>query len=98
MENEYDMPMTEELKEEVNNMCNVSALYWNGGVAEGLAKGLSEGEMREKIATILEMAKEHLPIEIIAKVARLSIPETEKLLRNTLKNKQKNGSDMIIET
>ncbi len=64
-------------------MCNVSALYWSGGLAEG--------EMREKIATILEMAKEHLPIEIIAKVARLSIPETKKLLRNTLKNKQKNN-------
>ncbi len=32
-------------------MCNVSTLYWNGGLAEG--------EMKEKIATILEMAKEH---------------------------------------
>lgn len=93
MEDEYDLPMTKELDEELNDMCNVSDLYWNGGVAEGMAKGMeegmtkgmAEGEMQEKLATITEMMKEKMPIEVIAKIARLSVPETENIIKEYIK-------------
>ena len=74
-------------------MCNISSLYINRGRAEGRAEGIEIGvekgraegigigEFREKVNVITELLKSNIPIPIIASAVRLSVEETEKIIR-----------------
>ena len=78
-------------------MCNISSLYINRGRAEGIeigvekgraegrlegrAEGIGIGEFREKVNVITELLKSNIPIPIIASAVRLSVEETEKIIR-----------------
>ena len=66
-------------------MCNISSLYINRGRAEGIEigveKGIGIGEFREKVNVITELLKSNIPIPIIASAVRLSVEETEKIIR-----------------
>jgi hypothetical protein len=66
--------MTEDFVKEVEDMCNVSSMYYNDG--------MEKGALKEKITTVLEMYKENISIDKIAKIARLSIPETEEIINS----------------
>ena len=86
--------MSRELDEEVDNMCDISNMYierglkrgiqqgiqqgMEQGLAQGLARGISKGAAQEKITMIKEMHKSGIPIETIAKVARISVREASK--------------------
>lgn len=52
------------------------------GLKEGLQEGLKEGKMQEKRQVALEMLKEGLNIELIAKITKLDQKEIEELKRN----------------
>ena len=62
-------------------MCNISSLYINRGRAEGRAEGIEIGEFREKVNVITELLKSNIPIPIIASAVRLTVEETEKIIR-----------------
>jgi flagellar biosynthesis/type III secretory pathway protein FliH len=49
------------------------------GIAEGIQKGIQEGKMEEKRQTVLEMLKEGLTVDLIAKVTKISRSEIEEL-------------------
>ena len=51
------------------------------GRAEGRAEGRSEGRSEEKNAFVVELLKEKLPMETIAKVSKLSVEKIQELGR-----------------
>ena len=46
MSSEFGIAMTEELEEEVKEMCNFSEAIWERAMTEGRAKGIEQGEER----------------------------------------------------
>jgi hypothetical protein len=86
MENEYNIPMTEDFVKEVEDMCNVSSMYYNDGRQEGRLEGRLEGKLEgkleEKKSVIAELFKQKIPVDIIAKAVKLSVPETEEIINS----------------
>ena len=66
---EYGIPMNKEIDREVDDMCNISSLYINRGM------------FKEKMSVIMEMFKKGIPVQTIAEIVRLSVEETEKIIR-----------------
>ena len=64
------------------NLRNQEAFY--GGKQEGIEEGLKEGKqegLKEKQNEMIQkMYKNNIPMETIAKVASLTIPEVEKII------------------
>ena len=51
------------------------------GIERGRAEGRSEGRSEEKNAFVVELLKEKLPMETIAKVSKLSVEKIQELGR-----------------
>ena len=64
LEFEHSIPMTVELDEEMSDMCNISL----GIEARGEARGIE----KTKTDMIINMLKEKVSIDVIAKVAKLT--------------------------
>ena len=47
---------------------------------EGLEQGLNKGILQQKEITVLELAKDNIPVERIAKYANTTIEEVEKII------------------
>ncbi|MGN0605970.1 MAG: hypothetical protein ACI4JM_05565, partial [Oscillospiraceae bacterium] len=62
-----------EFDREVENMCNISTMYVNRGIEQGLVE--------KTIQVIIEMARKNLPISMIADIVHLSVEETEKIIK-----------------
>ena len=52
------------------------------GKKEGIEKGIEEGKKKEKLEIAIEMLKEKMPIDTIAKLTKLSKEEIEKIELN----------------
>ena len=50
------------------------------GLEKGLEQGLNKGILQQKKVTILELAKDNIPVERIAKYANATIEEVEKII------------------
>lgn len=74
LENEFDISIDNDLKEEVEEMCNLG----QGILERGEARGRQEA--REEMA--IEMYKEGMSIKIIAKIAKASENDIEQILIN----------------
>ena len=55
LEDSFDIAMTEEVKQEVDEMCNLSQGVREDGRAEGRAEGEAMGELKERKKIILNM-------------------------------------------
>ena len=81
MENVYDIPMTEQIEGEVEDMCNLS----DGVERKGIEKGIEQGRLN----TLCSLVYDHLlSIEEAAKRAELSVEEFVTKF-NHYKNNQK---------
>lgn len=49
---------------------------------EGLEQGVEQGTQSEKQATILELSKDNIPVELIAKYAKTTVEEVKKIIAN----------------
>ena len=80
--------MEQKLDKEVESMCNVSSLYWDRGMKEGIAQGMErgiaqgmeKGAYKEKLSVIFSLRKQGISTEIIAKAVQLSVDEVEKII------------------
>lgn len=72
---EYDIPMTKELEEEVFHMCNVSQSVKEQGIAEGFEKGI----LQEKSETALKMLQKQFPAAMIMELTALSLEDIQKI-------------------
>lgn len=93
---EYSVPMEQKLDKEVESMCNVSSLYWDRGmkegmekgiaqgmekgIAQGIAQGMEKGAYKEKLSVIFSLRKQGISTEIIAKAVQLSVDEVERII------------------
>ena len=88
--------MEQKLDKEVESMCNVSSLYWDRGmkegmekgiaqgmekgIAQGIAQGMEKGAYKEKLSVIFSLRKQGISTEIIAKAVQLSVDEVERII------------------
>ena len=55
-------------------------IRFDEGYDEGLEQGLNKGILQQKEITVLELAKDNIPVERIAKYANTTIEEVEKII------------------
>ena len=70
---EYDIPMTQKLKEEVSFMCNLSEGVMRKGVAKGMAKGITKG-----VLSSIQSLMETMDLSADQAMAALKVPEVER--------------------
>ncbi len=51
------------------------------GLAEGMEKGMEKGQLQNKLDTALEMLRDGMQYDLIAKYTKLSVEDIEKLAR-----------------
>ena len=78
LENGFDISIDNDLKEEVEEMCNLG----QGILERGEARGRQEGRQKAREEMAIEMYKEGMSIKIIAKIAKASENDIEQILIN----------------
>ncbi len=81
LQDEYNIPMTQTLNQEVSSMCNLSEGVMRKGVAKGIAKGRAEGIAKgraEGIVSSIRSLMETLDFSAEQAMAALKIPEAER--------------------
>lgn len=73
LENEYDIPIEDSFRREVDTMCNLSQGIEEKGIEKGIEKGKTE--------VILNMYEEGYSLEQIAKVAKMDKELIEKICK-----------------
>ena len=71
LKNEFGMDTTTDIEEELMTMCNLSA-----GIYE---QGMEHGREAGKVDIVLEMLKDKLPIETIARISKFSLERIQEL-------------------
>lgn len=80
IEKEYDIPIEENLRKDVNIMCNLSQGIKEDGIAIGEAIGETKGEAKAEARIILNMHKNGFTIEQIAKVTDKDIEDVKSII------------------
>lgn len=76
IETEYHIPIEDQIRKDVNIMCNLS----QGIKEEGIAIGEARGEARGKAEIIINMYKKGISLEKIAEIAEKSIEEVKAII------------------
>lgn len=80
MEKEYDIPIEEDLRKDVSEMCNLSQGIKEQGIAIGQARGEQIGQARGEGLLIKKMHKNGLTIQQIAQATEKDIEEIERII------------------
>ena len=75
LEQEYNIPMTVEMKKEAETMCGIGHAI----ARKNLEKGRLEGKQKEREANVLGMLKEKIPMETISRITHYSLDQIQKL-------------------
>ena len=73
MEEEYRIPLENDIREEVEEMCNLSQ-----GIKE---KAFEAGQEQKLIKMVNKMYESKLPIEQIADIAEISVDRVKEIIR-----------------
>lgn len=68
LELEYEMNLTDDMREELDGMCNLS----EGIYERGMECGIEQGALKNKKEIALKMLKENLPVDMIARLTNLT--------------------------
>lgn len=79
MADEYNIPMTRELEEEVVRMCNLSRGYMERGIERGIERGVTLGEQKKAISVAIELLKIKLSADHIAKATGLTLEQLKEI-------------------
>ncbi len=86
LKQEYDIPTTEKIREDVNHMCNLSEAIeekaYHNGYDNGYGSGYGSGYDNCLQDTILEMHKEGYSYDQIAKIAKKDVMEISTILES----------------
>ena len=77
LQNDFDIPMTVAMREEAENMCNLSDEVWEKGLAKGYAEGHAEG-LAEGMINAIRGLTINTGWSIEQAMAALSIPEADR--------------------
>lgn len=75
LETEFGLPMTQELKKEVSQMCNFSDVVEKRGIEKGVEQGRREAELE----TARKMMENGLPVELICRCTHFTKAEVERI-------------------
>lgn len=81
LENEFHLPMTEKLKEEVEEVGSFSDYFERQGMERGMKKGIEKGIEHNQISLITSKLKKNKTIEQIADEVELSIEKVEEYIQ-----------------
>lgn len=81
MEEEYRIPVENDIREEVEEMCNLSQEIKEKAFEAGQKKGQEKGQEQKLIEMVNKMHEAKLPIEQIADIAEISIDRVRKIIR-----------------
>lgn len=81
MEEEYRIPVENDIREEVEEMCNLSQGIKEKAFEAGQKKGQEKGQEQKLIEMVNKMHEAKLPIEQIADIAEISIDRVRKIIR-----------------
>ena len=82
LNNEYDIPVANNIMEEVNIMCNLSQGIEDKALEAGKAVGLAEGKAAAQIDIILNMYKNNFTVEQIALATQHKVDEIKEIIKN----------------
>ncbi|MGN0241842.1 MAG: hypothetical protein ACI4CS_09170 [Candidatus Weimeria sp.] len=81
---EYNIPIEEEIREDVSVMCNLSEGVWEKGMKKGMEagmkKGMEKGAITEREKFILSMHQKGFSLDQIADVAGISTDEVNSVI------------------
>ena len=80
LQDDYNIPMTRTMEQEVSVMCNLSKGVLEKGIAKGMAKGRAEGRAEGIAKNTLSSIKnlmETLGLTVEQAMAALKVPENE---------------------
>ena len=92
--NDYGIPVTNEISERVNSMCNISAGFFKDGVtegffkgkdegiAEGRVKGKAEGKAEKEMEIIRTMLRKNRTAQEISELTDIPIEEVKKVQKS----------------
>ena len=89
LEDEYNIPTTEDFREEVSVMCNLS----EGIEEKGIEKGIEKGKEERKEEVIMKMYKKNYTIDVIADIVDSDPEDVEKIIK---RNDHKNDKDPVM--
>lgn len=81
MEEEYRIPLENGIREEVEEMCNLSQGIKEKAFEEGQKKGQEKGQEQKLIEMVNKMHEVKLPIEQIAAIAEISVDRVREIIR-----------------
>ena len=88
LDKDYGIPVTNEISERVNSMCNISAGFFRDGVSEGFFKGKDEGKAEgraeKEVEIIRTMLGDNRTVQEIAAILHFPVEEVEKVKKTVL--------------
>lgn len=78
LEKEYDIPLQNDIREEVAEMCNLS----QGIKEKAFEEGHESGKEQKLIRVVTRMYKAQFPIEQIADIAEISVDKVKEIINN----------------
>lgn len=82
LEKEYDIPLQNDIREEVEEMCNLSQGIKEKAFEEGHESGYESGKEQKLIRVVNRMYKAQFPIEQIADIAEISVDKVKEIINN----------------
>ena len=76
---EFSIKMTPRLERGVQEMCNLSEGVERRGIEKGIALGLAKGREQMANETVIELLKEKLSIEMIARATKLTVEQVKEI-------------------
>ena len=76
---EFSIRITPGLERGVTEMCNLSEGVERRGIEKGMALGLAEGRAEGRAEVAIELLKEKLSIEMIARATKLTVEQVKEI-------------------
>ncbi|WP_407399042.1 hypothetical protein [Anaerovibrio sp.] len=76
---EFSIKMTPRLERGVQEMCNLSEGVERRGIEKGIALGLAKGREQMANETVIELLKEKISIEMIARATKLTVEQVKEI-------------------
>lgn len=97
LEEKYEIAATEEVKEGVNRMCNLSDAIEERGMQKGIQKGMQKGEQLKMIELICRKVKKGKKPEVIAEELEEDIASVSAIYEAVLKTAPDYNSSRVYE-
>ena len=73
LQDDFNIPMTKDIEEEVNNMCNLSQGVYDYGVAQGIHE--------TKVNVAIKMLKKKFPLSVVEEISNLPMETIQSIAK-----------------